>query len=906
MKNKDKKKNPAPQPTATPQAAQPPQSPSKPFLDRAQENGLLFLLGLAPLLFMRMGGEFDNNPKMAFLQWGIALMALVQVLRIQKNGRFVWNRTPLDIPVLAFYGFCLLAQFQAVNPYQGVLYILHLGAAVIFFFFVTNLSASSNTIRHFFFITAAGSCCISVIGIMQKLYGITWIPQLTDHASTFSNKNMAAQFLAIAFPLSLGAIITSRQIWLKIISGIFFAVTCLFLVYTETRACWLAATAVVVLLAAYGAVLLYKRGIRDYINKEIIIAICCCVVTVTVLFSSPQIRQKLNLNTDKISEQYLSIGSGLGGSSMLRSIWWYNTAIMIKDNFWQGVGLGNFKLHYPRYHQRVGDSKLKILKGIKRDWSFGETKQLNRVHNDYLQIFVETGIFGFCAWLLIFILALYLFWKTQWTLNNEKRLQALFLFLGILAFMIEAVFTFPLERAIPPIYLFVLLGFLALLYSEKFPRPLTVSRRPTQAGIRIGLAAALLLYAGCSFNYIKKIVTVDKYFVEALMFSDRGDTDNAGAALQKASIFSMWNFNVPALLARNHTIKNDYQNAIAAYEETFRAHPNHTNALLNIGYCYLQIKQFDKAIAYFKKYLEVIPYAAKGHNNLAIAYFSKKDYDNAIIHYKKSSELDPSYAEPHFNLGNTYRTLERASEALREYEKALQLNPGMDQLREYLANIYTQTGLQEKAAAVMAPLLQKRQAAIENHMQQGTRFQQQGRHQECLDQYLKAMQLSTPNPFIFYNVALAYYYLQKFTQAEEFLTKSFELARDIAETYNLLGQLLIRKGDEQGARDNFSKALELKPQFKEAQINLATFYLRSGALDEAIVAYQKTLALDPAFALAHYNLGTIFMHKKQKQKALYHFEQSLKNPPQVINVAATQGIINKLRGEITQEKLLGE
>ena len=65
--------------------------------DVALKLGPPLLLGVAPLIFLRTGGEFENNPKFGVLQWGIALLALLWVARRGHGDSATWRRTPLDV-----------------------------------------------------------------------------------------------------------------------------------------------------------------------------------------------------------------------------------------------------------------------------------------------------------------------------------------------------------------------------------------------------------------------------------------------------------------------------------------------------------------------------------------------------------------------------------------------------------------------------------------------------------------------------------------------------------------------------------------------------------------------------------------------------------------------------------------
>ena len=82
---------------------------SRSIVDKIIEFGPLFLLGFGPLFFYGKAGEFENVPKMAFLQCGIILLALLRIWHRKKESELVWEINPLDILVFLFYAFCWIS-----------------------------------------------------------------------------------------------------------------------------------------------------------------------------------------------------------------------------------------------------------------------------------------------------------------------------------------------------------------------------------------------------------------------------------------------------------------------------------------------------------------------------------------------------------------------------------------------------------------------------------------------------------------------------------------------------------------------------------------------------------------------------------------------------------------------------
>ena len=135
---------------------------------------------------------------------------------------------------------------------------------------------------------------------------------------------------------------------------------------------------------------------------------------------------------------------------MLRLMYWRIGCAMALDNFWGGVGLGNFGVMYPRY----------------RYTGAGETKQ---AHNDYLQVLCETGVFGaalFCAFWLVFVLR-----GVRWILRNGSSPElwlAAGLFGGVLAFLLHSFVDFDFFNPSLATFAFLLSGlFLAVTAGGK-------------------------------------------------------------------------------------------------------------------------------------------------------------------------------------------------------------------------------------------------------------------------------------------------------------------------------------------------------------------------------------------------------------------------------------------------------
>tara|TARA_Y100001936_G_C15828836_1_gene535688 strand:+ start:106 stop:663 length:558 start_codon:yes stop_codon:yes gene_type:complete len=110
-----------------------------------------------------------------------------------------------------------------------------------------------------------------------------------------------------------------------------------------------------------------------------------------------------------------------------RLIIWDGSIEIIKDNYLFGIGLDNFN---KSLDQQI---KLKNIQSIRKDFK-NPTAGFNHAHNQYLDIFVKTGIFGLGT-LIIFIYVNYYFFIQQ-IKRNDNNIYAIFGLMVIIAYSI--------------------------------------------------------------------------------------------------------------------------------------------------------------------------------------------------------------------------------------------------------------------------------------------------------------------------------------------------------------------------------------------------------------------------------------------------------------------------------------
>ena len=352
-----------------------------------------------------------------------------------------------------------------------------------------------------------------------------------------------------------------------------------------------------------------------------------------------------------------------------------------------------------------------------------------------------------------------------------------------------------------------------------------------------------------------------------------------------------------------------YEKAIEKYKHAIKNSPAKTKDMIalyfNIGYSYIQLKNYVDAEKYLKEALEIDPSNIDTIMNLSFIHIATRNYikseevlSNALnklseqksvyklssmlaivktqqgktteaIHlFEKALQINPNDPETYKNLGSIYYNMKKYELSAKNYEKAFQHNPNDNQTCNILSSIYHKN--------------------LNNT-------------NEALKVLKKGFELDFNNFEILTKLVLINVYtLKNYEEGEKYL----RLINDMKDAPNkdgslcLLGQILTLKGNFEEAIVNFDKSLEVLANDKEMPPEhyqkslLATTFQKAKTLcrlkrfSDAIKILEDLCAIFPAHeADINYQISEIYMENNDYEKALFLYEKYLtsKTPKAVIN-----------------------
>ncbi|WP_373521637.1 tetratricopeptide repeat protein [Aquiflexum sp.] len=323
--------------------------------------------------------------------------------------------------------------------------------------------------------------------------------------------------------------------------------------------------------------------------------------------------------------------------------------------------------------------------------------------------------------------------------------------------------------------------------------------------------------------------------------------------------------------------ENDIQHALSL-EET----PARFNLL---GLIYFKLNDFQSALEYFTKAENDEPTNRVYIENRASAYRNLELYDEAIQEYQRSIEIKES--DFSFNAIGVMKYLQgKFMEAIDFYSKALQLDGNNPIYWENRALAYEKAGNYEFAEMDSKKALEIEDSSGRNNIL-GLSLHKQGKIDEAIVYYSKALELDANNPIYWENRALAYENSKNYSLAELDSKKALEIEGSPLR-YNLLGLSLYMQGKNKEAIQYYTQAIEMdhfNPVFWE---NRALAFEAMGLYQDALADYSEVIEIkeDP---ITYNSIGKLNYWTK-------NFHEAIENYSKAIELDGSKAILYENRG----------
>ncbi|MGB1314664.1 MAG: O-antigen ligase family protein [Chitinophagales bacterium] len=591
----------------------------------------IFFFYAIPLVLLLSFIPFFEDPFIPIRSFVLAFVLLIFFALKFKNKAYMKYH-------FSFWLFIFLAVFSLISTSYATNVSLALlassnyflfGLAFLFFF---NINETQNhaVLKSFVFCAVLLNVFLLYEIAFNSLVQINNIESFSYLNSPLGHKNISAAALVLLLPVLFYSLLKFSNFF-KILSVCSILSSVFLILILQSRSSYLALISFVIFITAYFIVKQNKLIIPKFISKwSILFAVA--VLVLFVVFN-PFNLEFINIGFKRLASIF-SFNENFSDANKTiyeRMFLWKGSLNIIKENFFFGIGAGNWKIEFPfngLLYSRAEQGKIIF----------------QRPHNDFLWVFSEMGVFAFLAYIAIFLTAIITGFKKIFFNNNYKQnIMLLFSCSAIILFFIISNFSFPKERAF---LMLIFVFYLANIFrNNPSSKEIGVSSFAKNAFIFILL---IFVFSVNAFRLHSQF-----HIYKAQQASTKQDWEKGIKHYQQANniFYNTTSTATPvkwfeAVLWSNLEI---YIKAKDCFQVANQINPSHLLTLNNLASSYEILGNHKLAKETYYSALQISPMFYEAIINLSSIHFKEKEFDAAFYVLSKVQAHQNIMDESYFN-----------------------------------------------------------------------------------------------------------------------------------------------------------------------------------------------------------------------------------------------------------------
>jgi tetratricopeptide (TPR) repeat protein len=240
-----------------------------------------------------------------------------------------------------------------------------------------------------------------------------------------------------------------------------------------------------------------------------------------------------------------------------------------------------------------------------------------------------------------------------------------------------------------------------------------------------------------------------------------------------------------------------HEEALAALEESAASADPDANVEYLTGRALFALGRMDEAVGHFERALELNPEMSGPNAQIGAIAYETGDKERAAEYFGRESVNSPGEVSLLINRAMILSEIGKTDEAIVAFESVIEVAPSEGPAYAELANLYQAAGREAEAVAVLE----------------------------------KMEQVSDPDPALWFNIGAGFANRELVEQAENAYRKALAIDSGFLPAVRELGYILLQKGDQAGALEQFRAYLAAAPDAPDAEVvrGLADYLAKASA-----------------------------------------------------------------------------
>jgi tetratricopeptide (TPR) repeat protein len=376
----------------------------------------------------------------------------------------------------------------------------------------------------------------------------------------------------------------------------------------------------------------------------------------------------------------------------------------------------------------------------------------------------------------------------------------------------------------------------------------------------------------------------EAYFTEGMKHFMMEDYEKAVPSYQKALEITPDNAGIFYALANNYQKLKEEEKALVFAEKAVQQDPENTIYGELLADLYVRKRKYEQAARVYQNLISQNPTKAEYHVEQAAVYIFDNQYDDALKAYDRAERIMGVNEEITRQKQMVLMKIGKVDDAVKEGEKLVLSDPEEIEFSIDQAELLMSNKQNDKAIPYLEKILKMNPENAQAHVMLAQLYQEKGDIDKCNRELELAFADNNLDATTKARILMGYMGMIKDDKSRE---TAFNLVKSLVKqnpndpkSHAIYGDLLLQKGDEKGARDEYVKAARLDKSVNEVWGNIINMDFRLRQVDSAIVHSEEAIEVFPNQSAFWYYNGSAYYQKRNHTKAVESLEEARRLAPE--------------------------
>ncbi len=325
--------------------------------------------------------------------------------------------------------------------------------------------------------------------------------------------------------------------------------------------------------------------------------------------------------------------------------------------------------------------------------------------------------------------------------------------------------------------------------------------------------------------------------------------------------------------------KQDYQNALIAYQKAVDLRPGLPTPYIHLGYFYYSTDDFEHAALAFQKALSLDADSIDAHEGLAWSYYQEQKNADAIREFNRVLEFDPDRLDIRVGLGWSYLNDAEYDASQKEFDQILLADAtnaeaylGKGMVAYYRGDLVGAQTAIEKSISFNPDL-------IDSHIMLGYVFLAHDNGNAAIQPLLDAVKIDPKSFEANLSLGRAYAWTGKMDEAVKYFQAAVDLQPDDVSGLLQMGFYNITMGEFPTALSYLERAIAADPSYADLHAYLALLYYQTERSDLVEAELQKATSSGSADPVTEYSIATVLSQMYRYHESERYYQAAIENSP---------------------------